>query len=52
MGTADELTETLLAYRDAGVDEFIVPDFHLDDERERAEFYDRFIEEVAAPLRH
>lgn len=51
VGTADELTHTMAAYRDAGVDEFVVPDFHFDDERERAEFYEHFIEEVAAPLR-
>ncbi len=51
VGTVDELTETLGGYRDAGVDEFIVPDFHIDDDSERTEFYDRFIEEVAAPLR-
>ncbi|MDP8929134.1 MAG: LLM class F420-dependent oxidoreductase [Actinomycetota bacterium] len=52
VGTADELTETMGAYRDAGVDEFVVPDFHVDHEPERDEFYDRFVEEVAAPLRH
>lgn len=52
VGNAAELAETIAAYRDAGVDEFIVPDFHLDDEPERTEFYDRFIEEVAAPLRN
>lgn len=51
VGTADELTEMMVAYRDAGVDEFIVPDFHLGGDPERVEFYDRFIEEVAPPLR-
>ncbi|MDP8961231.1 MAG: hypothetical protein M3N32_06420 [Actinomycetota bacterium] len=45
------MTETIGAYRDAGVDEFVVPDFHLDHEPERGEFYHRFLEEVAAPLR-
>ncbi len=51
VGTASELTDMMGAYRAAGIDEFIVPDFHLDDDRQRAELYDRFIEEVAAPLR-
>ncbi|MFN2557757.1 MAG: TIGR03560 family F420-dependent LLM class oxidoreductase [Nitriliruptorales bacterium] len=51
MGASDELTETLNAYREAGVDEFILPDFHLGGGPERTEFLDRFMEEVAAPLR-
>ncbi|MBW3562444.1 MAG: TIGR03560 family F420-dependent LLM class oxidoreductase [Actinobacteria bacterium] len=51
IGTPEELTETLGAYRDAGVEEFVVPDFNLGTGPERTEVYDRFLEEVAAPLR-
>lgn len=51
VGTTEELTETMAAYHDAGVGEFIVPDFNLGSDPERIEFYDRFIEEIAAPLR-
>ncbi len=51
IGTPDELVETMAAYRDAGVDEFIVPDFNLGGGQQRQEVYDRFLEEVAAPLR-
>jgi hypothetical protein len=39
------------AYIDAGVDEFIVPDFNLGVGQRRIEAMDRFIEEVAAPFR-
>lgn len=51
IGTPGELTEMLGAYREAGVEEFILPDFNLGDDPGRREVYDRFLEEVAAPLR-
>jgi F420-dependent oxidoreductase-like protein len=52
IGTPAEVTETLGRYADAGVDEFIVPDFTLPPVGpERWELMDRFITEAAAPLR-
>ncbi|MGH0029395.1 MAG: LLM class F420-dependent oxidoreductase [Myxococcota bacterium] len=51
VGNADEVRDVVQAYRDAGVDELIVPDFTLGPMREKKETLDRFIEEVAAPLR-
>jgi F420-dependent oxidoreductase-like protein len=47
VGTPGELTETLGAYRDAGVDELVVPDFNLADPVQRHEVLDQFITEVA-----
>jgi F420-dependent oxidoreductase-like protein len=50
IGTSAELVDAMGAYRDAGVDEFIIPDFNLGGDPQRTEFYDRFREEVAAQV--
>jgi F420-dependent oxidoreductase-like protein len=50
IGTPAELVETVAAYRDAGVDELIVPDFTLGTGERRRETLDRFKEEVAAHI--
>jgi F420-dependent oxidoreductase-like protein len=50
IGTPAELVETVAAYRDAGVDELIVPDFTLGTGERRRETLDRFKEEVAAQI--
>lgn len=39
------------AYRDAGVDELIVPDFTLGARHQKLATLDRFMKEVATPLR-
>jgi alkanesulfonate monooxygenase SsuD/methylene tetrahydromethanopterin reductase-like flavin-dependent oxidoreductase (luciferase family) len=51
IGDVDEVRETVRAYRDAGVDELIVPDFTLGPRDQKLATLDRFIREVAAPLR-
>ena len=51
VGTPDELVEVVAAYRDAGVDELIVPDFNLPQGSQKREIMDTFIEKVAAELR-
>jgi len=52
IGTPAEITETLLRYREAGVDEFIVPDFTLPAVGpQRWDIMDRFIGEAATDLR-
>jgi F420-dependent oxidoreductase-like protein len=51
VGNADEVREIVEAYRDAGVDELIVPDFTLGAGPQKLATLDRFIEEVAGPLR-
>lgn len=52
VGGVAEVTETLGQYVEAGVDEFIVPDFTLPGPgAQRWEIMDRFINEAAAPLR-
>jgi F420-dependent oxidoreductase-like protein len=51
IGNADEVRETVRAYREAGVDELIVPDFTLGPRDQKLATLDRFIREVAAPLR-
>jgi F420-dependent oxidoreductase-like protein len=51
VGTADEVREIVRGYRDAGVDELIVPDFTLGARDQKLATLDRFINEVAAPLR-
>ena len=51
VGNADEVREIVKAYRDAGVDELIVPDFTLGPMPQKLATLDKFIEEVAAPLR-
>ncbi len=47
IGNPDQLTEQVAAYRDAGVDELIVPDFTLGTGEQRSEILDRFMAEVA-----
>lgn len=51
VGTPAEVAEVIGSYRDAGVDEFIVPDFTLGDRSERSDTFDLFIEEVAPDFR-
>lgn len=51
VGNADEVREIVAAYKEAGVDELIVPDFTLGPRDQKLATLDRFIEEVAAPLR-
>jgi F420-dependent oxidoreductase-like protein len=51
IGNPEELRETLDGYRDAGVDEWIVPGFNLGPLERQKEILDRFIEEVVPPLR-
>jgi F420-dependent oxidoreductase-like protein len=51
IGTPDEVRATLGEYADAGCDEFIVPDFNLGPPERKVATLDRFITEVAAPLR-
>jgi len=50
-GNSEQLQEQMQAYIDAGVDEFIMPNFNLGRNPEAIEAYDRFIEEVAQPFR-
>jgi alkanesulfonate monooxygenase SsuD/methylene tetrahydromethanopterin reductase-like flavin-dependent oxidoreductase (luciferase family) len=47
IGNPEQLTEIVAAYRDAGVDEVIVPDFTLGTGQRRVETLDRFMTEVA-----
>ena len=51
IGTPAQLTEIVAAYRDAGVDELIIPDFTLGTGQRRDETLDRFMTEVAVALR-
>lgn len=48
IGNPEQLTEIVAAYRDAGVDELIVPDFTLGTGQQRLETLDRFMTEVIA----
>lgn len=51
-GSVEEIRDAIGRYRDAGVDEFIVPDFNLGRMiPERTEAYDRFREDVAKGFR-
>jgi alkanesulfonate monooxygenase SsuD/methylene tetrahydromethanopterin reductase-like flavin-dependent oxidoreductase (luciferase family) len=50
IGNADEVREIVRAYRDAGVDELIVPDFTLGPRAQKLATLDRFMHEVAAKL--
>jgi F420-dependent oxidoreductase-like protein len=50
VGTVAELADTLGAYRDAGVDELVIPDFNLPDPAQRHDTLDRFISEVAPSI--
>ncbi len=51
VGNADEVRETVCAYRDAGVDELVVPDFTLGPREPKLATLDRFIEEIAPAAR-
>jgi len=51
IGTSEQLVELVGEYRDAGVDELIIPDFTLPTGRAKADLMDRFITEVAAEFR-
>ena len=51
VGTPAEITEIVARYRDAGVDELIVPDFTLGTGQRRLDTLDRFREEVAIHFR-
>ena len=51
IGNVDEVREIVREYREAGVDELIVPDFTLGPRDQKLATLDRFIREVAAPLR-
>jgi F420-dependent oxidoreductase-like protein len=51
IGTPREVQATLVEYAAAGCDEFIVPDFNLGPPERKMATLDRFITEVAAPLR-
>jgi F420-dependent oxidoreductase-like protein len=46
-GNSAELADIVTEYARAGVDELIVPDFHMEPGTAKTEFLDRFIEEVA-----
>jgi len=46
-GNAAQLAEIVAEYATAGVQELIVPDFHMPHGTEKIEFLDQFIEEVA-----
>jgi F420-dependent oxidoreductase-like protein len=50
VGTPAEVLDVVGAYRDAGVDELIVPDFNLGPLARKLDTYDRFMEEVATPF--
>lgn len=52
IGTPDQLQEQLAAFAEAGVDEFIVPDFNLGGPDRKDGTADRFLAEVAAPFRN
>jgi F420-dependent oxidoreductase-like protein len=50
-GTVEQVRATIQEYRDAGVDEIIVPDFTLGRGEARLAAYDRFMDEVASKFR-
>ena len=50
-GGTSELQDVLSAYAQAGVDEFVVPDWNLGTGNARRDALDRFMEEVAEPFR-
>jgi F420-dependent oxidoreductase-like protein len=50
-GSPAELRETMAAYQEAGVDEFIVPGFNLGEGARRQETLDRFMGEVVPGFR-
>ncbi len=50
-GTPAELRETMREYQQAGIDEFIVPDFNLGRGDARKQAYDTILNEIAADFR-
>jgi probable F420-dependent oxidoreductase len=50
-GPPDRLADAVAAWREAGIDEVIVPDFTLGQGRERLDRMDVILNEVAAPFR-
>ncbi len=50
-GGVDEVGENVCAYRDAGVDELVIPDFNLGRRERKLAVLDRFIEEIAPAAR-
>jgi F420-dependent oxidoreductase-like protein len=50
-GNVEQVREIVSAYQQAGVNELIVPDFTLGPMAQKKATLDRFIQEVAAPLR-
>ncbi len=51
-GSVEEIREQIGLYAEAGIEEFIVPDFNLGRSvQQRKEAYDRFIEDVASHFR-
>jgi F420-dependent oxidoreductase-like protein len=50
VGTPSEVVEIMAAYRDAGVDEVIIPDFNLSDPSRKRDTLDLFMTEVVAAL--
>jgi len=51
IGTPDEVVAQIAAYRDAGLDELIVPDWTMGPLSRRLDTLDRFMAEVAPQLR-
>ncbi|MCB1261371.1 MAG: hypothetical protein KDB33_13450, partial [Acidimicrobiales bacterium] len=51
VGTPEEVVDLVAAYRDAGVDELIVPDFTMPDPTVRHRVLDLLIERVAPAFR-
>ncbi|MEM8902907.1 MAG: TIGR03560 family F420-dependent LLM class oxidoreductase [Actinomycetota bacterium] len=51
IGTPEQLVEVVAEFRDAGVDELIVPDFSLGGGQRRLDTMDTFLTEVAAEFR-
>jgi F420-dependent oxidoreductase-like protein len=51
IGTPEEVVDIMGRYRDAGLDEFIVPDFTLGGMQRRKDTCDLFIERIAPALR-
>jgi alkanesulfonate monooxygenase SsuD/methylene tetrahydromethanopterin reductase-like flavin-dependent oxidoreductase (luciferase family) len=51
VGSADEVAQVVQAYRDAGVDELIIPDFNLGPRERKLATLERFIREIAPRAR-
>lgn len=51
VGTPEQLVDAVAAYREAGVDELIIPDFTLPGGAGKQEIMNRLMEEVIAPFR-